>query len=137
VVLSSWAYHHIKESGRQEIREQRAKEREQEKKRTDKLKEDADHDWQTKVDTLQTRIDSLLVTPGPAIRLCKPAAKVRLPDAAPIADEIPTDTGSTLQAGRDIGKSLILYGGDCERTREQLTDLQAWIRGVTGDNSRP
>jgi len=106
-------------------------ERETEKKRTDKLSEVKDREWQTKLDDLQSRINGLLVAPGPAIRLCKPAPKVRLPDAPSVVNESPAETGSDLQAGPDIRGQLILYAGDAERCRSQLTELQGWIRGVS------
>jgi FtsZ-binding cell division protein ZapB len=136
VSLGIGAYHEIKDSGRQEERAKVKDERDKEKKRTDKLKEESDHAWQSKLDVLQTRIDSMLTAPGPAIRLCKPATKVRLPDAPTVANETAADSGSAVQAGGDIRRPLILYGGDCERTREQLSDLESWLTNATAKHTQ-
>jgi FtsZ-binding cell division protein ZapB len=125
------AYHDIKESGRQEVRDEVAKEHAAEKARTDKLKEESDYAWQEKLAALQTRIDSTLVAPGPAIRLCKPAPQVRLSDPASVPNETAAEPGPAMQAGDDLRRPLILYGGDCEKTRGQLAELQVWLHGVS------
>lgn len=98
--------------------------------RAQRITEDKDREWQTERNNLQGRIADLLARPAPPIRLCKPAGRSEVP-TVPIAagepDGAPSEFGPALQAGRDIRGSLVLYGGDCERVRAQLSQLQAWI----------
>ena len=100
------------------------------------ITEAKDREWQTERNNLHGRLTDLLARPAPAIRLCKPAASSReVPASANPAgqpDGTAAERGPTLQAGENIRGPLILYGGDCERTRVQLNALQAWIREQSG-----
>lgn len=92
----------------------------------------ADAQWQREKHDLQTRVDTLLArTPAP-VRLCKPTSSGQVP-AVPGATHQPDGTSAdnrpTLQAGDNIGPALVVYGGDCERYRSQLSALQGWVRG--------
>lgn len=103
-----------------------AKERADEKALNEHKREVAAREYQSNIDSLQTRVDALGAHP-PVVRLCKPSAdQVRIP-AATGGPDAATDTGSTVQAGRDIGGPLVLYGRDCEAMRRQLVALQTWI----------
>lgn len=99
------------------------------------ITEAKDREWQTERDNLQGRITDLLSRPSPAVRLCKSARSSQVPavpNPAGQPDATAAELGSAVQAGADIRGPLILYGGDCERTRAQLTALQAWIREQGG-----
>ena len=94
------------------------------------ITEAKDREWQTEREDLQGRITGLLSRPAPAIRLCKSAGRGDVP-AVPAAASEP-DAGaargeSTVQAGEDLRPGLVVYGGDCERTRRQLSALQGWV----------
>jgi hypothetical protein len=105
------------------------RERDTEKALNEHKREAAARDYQSNIDSLQARVDALSAHP-PVVRLCKPSAdSVRISKTAGSADAA-TDTGSTVQAGADIGGPLVLYGRDCESTRRQLTALQGWIRSL-------
>lgn len=95
------------------------------------ITEAKDREWQTERNNLQSRISDLLTRPAPPIRLCKPVGGGQVPTvpgATREPDGARTERGSDVQAGADIRGPLILYGGDCERTRAQLSALQEWIR---------
>jgi hypothetical protein len=92
-------------------------------------REVADRDYQKQVSELETRVDHLLARP-PVVRVCKPSAdKVRVPEAVARPDAA-ADTRPAVQTWPDIGGDLILYGRDCEATRQQLTSLQEWIASL-------
>jgi hypothetical protein len=102
------------------------RERDTEKALNEHKREAAARDYQSNIDSLQARVDALSAHP-PVVRLCKPSAdQVRIPSATGGTDAA-TNTGSTVQAGRDIGGPLVLYGRDCEAMRRQLVALQTWI----------
>lgn len=95
------------------------------------ITEAKDREWQTERKTLEGRVTDLLARPAPAIRLCKSAGGGEVPSTAGPAsqpDGAATDRGPAVSTGGDIRRPLVLYGGECERTRAQLTALQAWIR---------
>lgn len=99
------------------------------------ITEAKDREWQTERNNLQGRITDLLSRPAPAIRLCKPARRSEVsavPNPAGQSDGAAAELGSTMPAGPDLRGPLILYGGDCERTRGQLSALQEWIRQQAG-----
>lgn len=95
------------------------------------ITEAKDREFQTERENLRGRVNDLLSRPAPAIRLCKPAtsrsAVPAVPDPAGQPDAAPVESGPALQAGRDIRGQLVLYGGDSERCRVQLSALQSWI----------
>ena len=94
------------------------------------ITEARDRAWQTERNNLQGRISDLLTRPAPPIRLCKSASRSEVPSVPGPAgqpDGASISGGSAVQAGPDLRGSLVLYGGDCERTRGQLSALQAWI----------
>lgn len=100
------------------------------------ITEAKDREWQTERNNLQGRISDLLARPAPAIRLCKPAGRSEVPAVPSPAGEpdgATAERGSGVQAGADIRGPLVLYAGDCERSRAQLTALQAWIREQSAD----
>lgn len=132
LVALLWKLHDaIGDSRETQVRAEIQTERLAEKARTDKLNEVMDHEWQTKVADLQSRVTALLIKPGPAIRLCKPAPQVRLPVAPSVPNEAPVEPGPAVQAGDNIRGPLILYGSECEATRAQLAALESWVNGVT------
>lgn len=99
--------------------------------RSQQITEAKDREWQTERNNLQGRISDLLARPAPAIRLCKPVGRGQVPavpSSAREPDGARAERGSDVQAGEDLRGPLVLYGGDCERTRAQLTALQAWVR---------
>lgn len=92
-------------------------------------REVAERDYQSKVSELETRVDRLLARP-PVVRVCKPAAdQVRVPEAGP-GPHAAAIAGPAVSPGDDIGGELVLYGRDCEATRQQLTALQGWIMSL-------
>lgn len=107
-----------------------AQERESERVRTDKLREDSDHVWQGKLDTLQTRLDGINSQPHEPIRLCKPSS-MQLPAPAGSAHAAPEGSGQSVPSGQDLYGSILVFATQCERDRQQLGELQAFIEGVT------
>jgi hypothetical protein len=132
LLAGGWTWHASKvrqadRAGYARAMDEVRRERDTEKALNEHKREAAARDYQSNIDSLQARVDALSARP-PVVRLCKPAAdKVRVPEATGSADAA-TDTGSTVQAGADIGGRLVLYGRDCESTRRQLTALQDWIK---------
>lgn len=96
-----------------------------------KITEAKDREWQTERNNLQGRITDLLSRPAPPIRLCRPTGGSQvpaIPGTAREPDGASTERRPDVQVGADIRGPLVLYGGDCERSRAQLIALQAWIR---------
>jgi hypothetical protein len=99
--------------------------------RAQQITEAKDREWQTERNTLEGRITDLLARPAAPIRLCKSAGRGQVPGVPGPArepDGAAAEPGSAMQAGPDLRGPLVLYGGDCERTRAQLSAIQAWIR---------
>lgn len=99
--------------------------------RAQQITEAKDREWQTERNNLQGRITDLLARPAPAIRLCKSASRGEVPSDAGRANQ-PDGTagrnGQDLRVGDDIGSAALVLAGRCERDRQQLVALQAWIR---------
>jgi hypothetical protein len=87
--------------------------------------------WESKRNELQGQVDTLLAR-GVSVRLCKPAAAraVSVPGATRTAtsadDSAGRDVGA-VQAGSNIGTQLVQLGAECERYRQQLSELQSWV----------
>jgi hypothetical protein len=91
--------------------------------------------WESKRNELQGQVDDLLARP-PVVRLCKPAAASPAPvSGAGPATARPDDGAGrpvdSLQAGRDVGTQLVQLGAECERYRQQLSELQAWVMSTS------
>lgn len=85
--------------------------------------------WESKRNELQSQVNGLLAR-GPVVRLCRPASSAPLPGASGTPGSFDEPTGKPIdavQAGPDIGSAAVVFGGECERYRRQLSDLQSWV----------
>lgn len=90
----------------------------------------AEQSWESQRNDLQSQVDRLLTVTRPAIRVCRPASAAPVPGVAAATgsfDDPAAETIDALPAGRDLGPELVQFGGECERYRRQLIELQGWI----------
>jgi hypothetical protein len=107
------------------------KERDTERALYEHKREVAERDYQSKVSELETRVSNLVARPGPAIRLCKPAAdQVRSPETARSTDGAASGARPDLRVGDDISGPALVLAAQCEHDRVTLKQLQAWIRSL-------
>lgn len=132
--LYSWGRHDGRalEAGRAAVAKAKAEERIAALERArDAVTKEIDDDWKPKAAALEARVAALSAIDVEPIRLCVPRRSVgpaAIPGTAPQPDAAPAQDGPGMQAGEDIGPSLLVYAADCERWRGQLTGLQDWIR---------
>lgn len=90
--------------------------------------------WESTRSELQNQIGRLLSQPRAAIRLCKqPAGGGQLPGATSAAGRTDDRTGAAINdvsSSPDIAGAILVYGGDCERYRRQLSALQDWVKRI-------
>lgn len=89
--------------------------------------------WESQRNALQSQLDTLLAR-RVSVRVCKPAATgaVTLPAATEPAGQShdgPVQRVDAVQMGPDVGDRVVQLAGECERYRQQLIALQAWVAG--------
>jgi hypothetical protein len=90
--------------------------------------------WESSRNELQGQVDGLLRR-GVSIRVCKSAVSAPVSAASGTAGSVDGPAAGNehaVQASDDIGPAAVLYGGDCERIRRQLGEIQEWVRTTRG-----
>lgn len=85
--------------------------------------EETEREHQAKLSALQGRVNKLLARRNDAIRMCEPADQVRA-GSDPSESAGGAGDGSALRSGPDLQPRLVLYGGRCEKLRQQLIDIK-------------
>jgi predicted phage gp36 major capsid-like protein len=123
VGLLWYAHHQVYQDGYKAAQAEYAKELETQREHNREIDEETERGHQEKVSALQGRIDKLLARRNDAIRVCEPANEVRT-GSDPGGATGSTGDGPVMRSGPDLQPRLVLYGGRCEKLRQQLIDIK-------------
>lgn len=113
----------VEQRGYDRAKAEAAIELERDRQHRREIDEETERVHQEKLSALQGRVNKLLARRNDAIRMCEPADEVRTgPDTGGVAGS-PGD-GHALRSGPDLQPRLVLYGGGCEKLRQQLIDIK-------------
>lgn len=123
VGLLWYAHHQVYQDGYKDAQAQYAKELETQREHDREINEESDRVHQEKISALQGRINKLLARRNDAIRVCEPTDEVRTgSDSSGTAGS--SGDGPVMRSGPDLQPRLVLYGGQCEKLRQQLIDIK-------------
>lgn len=123
VGLLWYAHHAIDKGGYDRAQAENVAALEADREHHREVDEETDRVHQDKVSALQGRIDKLLARRNDAIRVCEPADEVRTGSDTGGATGSPGD-GPVMRSSADLQPRLVLYGGQCEKLRQQLIDIK-------------
>lgn len=113
----------VEQRGYDRAKAEYAIELERDRQHRREIDEETERVHQEKLSALQGRVNKLLARRHDAIRMCESADEVR-------AGSDPGDLtggagdGHALRPGPDLQPRLVLYGGRCEKLRQQLIDIK-------------
>lgn len=126
VGLLWYAHHAIDQGGYKRAQAEFQKALEVERAHQAEMYIEVDHEYQNRL--AQVKADAVRELAGKPIRMCKPASALRVPGAAGSPDDGAASGGSALSATEDLRPRIVLRGETCEQLRQQVLQLQDWIR---------